>query len=467
MSVDLSLSNPLNTPNAAPLQPVSASSFLQPVSGADVLQPVPRSDFLQPVVFPGGTTNTQTQNAFSKLTSIATSFTFKELTGEKRTLTLTGRALPYRPLSLSGTMRAEVTYYPGSPEPTVQMLGSTEEETTITGMWKDRFITLDSGFATLGNVPLPDAKSVVDAMDDMRRKGQLIEIAWDEIVRQGYISQFEQIWDSRRDVSWSVTFRCINQGDSVANAQIAIISKPDQFAAMIQNLLETAAQSWGPDILQKFLALTRFPRAGGNILDRFRKLAQESSIVPSVKKSSLFLNRAKEFATRFSTEIRLARGALDNALNGISNKAQLVEDVLSRSNAVLERAIDFNRKLRSRPLEEHILNAAANSTTLGQVLAVAASVRELSGNMRQLAHEMANTRITLKTTKKKDATPISAPFVARQGDDLRTVARITMGDANAWRVIAAYNNLQSSQLEPGQRVYIPNRSMVAKGSNPR
>jgi hypothetical protein len=444
MAIDLSLSNALNSPQTTPLQPVSSSNFLQPIT--DFLQPVGQGEFLQPL---------SSIDKGSKLLSIATSFTFQELTGERRTLTLTGRALPYRPLSLSGTMRAEVTYYPGSPEPTVQMLGSTEEETTIVGMWKDRFITLDSGFALLNLV------------DDMRRKGQLIQISWDEIVRQGFISQFEQTWDSRRDVSWSITFRCINQGDVVPNANISAISKPDQFAATIQNALETAAQAFGADILQKFLAAVRFPRAGGNLIEKFRKIAQEASILPSVKKSSLFLLRAKDFSLRFAIEVKLARNALDNALSGVSNKAQLVEDVLSRANSVLEQSTAFARKMRSRPLEEHILNAVKGTTTFGQVLAIAASVRDLSGNMQSLAREMANVRITTKSVKKRDSAPISAPFVAKQGDDLRKVARIMMGDANAWRIIAAYNNLQTSELEPGQRVYIPNRSMVARGSNPK
>ena len=467
MAIDLSRSNSLTSLPYVPLQPVSASSFLQSTQkNLSLDRGTERLSNRDDPAIQQLDRNAALIAAASRR-SIATSFTFQELTGEKRRLSLTGRALPYRPLSLSGTMRAEVTYYPGSPEPTLQMLGSTEEETTITGMWKDKFITADSGFALLNNNPLVDAKSLVDAVDDMRRKGQLIEISWDEIVRQGYISQFEQTWDSRRDVSWSITFVCINQGDTVPAANIASISKPDQFAATIQNTLETSAQAFGPDILQKFLVAVRLPRAGGNLTEKFKKLAQAASIVPSINKSSLFLNRAKEFSLRFSTEIRLARNALDNALNGINNKAQLVEDVLARSNAVLEQASLFGRKMRSRPLEEYILNAAANSTTVGHVLAIAASARELSGNMRSLAHEMANTRVTTKSVKKKDTAPISAPFVARQGDDLRKVARIMMGDANAWRVIAAYNNLQSSELEPGQRIYIPNRSMVAKGSNPK
>ena len=39
-------------------------------------------------------------------------------------LTLQGRALPYQGLELEGTMRAELTWYPGNGVASVQMLGA-------------------------------------------------------------------------------------------------------------------------------------------------------------------------------------------------------------------------------------------------------------------------------------------------------------------------------------------------------
>ena len=68
------------------------------------------------------------------------SFIIREITGLQRVLELQGRAMPYRGLKVGGDMRAEVTWYPGSPVGSLQILGPKEGETTIHGTWKDRFI---------------------------------------------------------------------------------------------------------------------------------------------------------------------------------------------------------------------------------------------------------------------------------------------------------------------------------------
>jgi len=82
---------------------------------------------------------------------VSTVFSIRELTGDKRTLDLRTRALPYRPLTFTGTMRAEFTAYPGNPVRTAQVLGASEEDTTVKGYWKDRFIA--QGFANSALAP--------------------------------------------------------------------------------------------------------------------------------------------------------------------------------------------------------------------------------------------------------------------------------------------------------------------------
>jgi nucleoid-associated protein YgaU len=50
---------------------------------------------------------------------------------------------------------------------------------------------------------------------------------------------------------------------------------------------------------------------------------------------------------------------------------------------------------------------------------------------------------------------VMMPYVAREGDDLRTVARMVYGSPDDWRQIAAFNGLTSSALSTGQRIFIP------------
>ena len=46
-------------------------------------------------------------------------------------LVLTGRALPYRPVTLEGTQELEVVWYPGFANATAQALGPHEEKTNV------------------------------------------------------------------------------------------------------------------------------------------------------------------------------------------------------------------------------------------------------------------------------------------------------------------------------------------------
>jgi hypothetical protein len=141
------------------------------------------------------------------------SFIIRELSGgQPRMIELTDRGLPFRPLTVTGKMRAEVTWYPGNPAATVQMLGSEETETTLTGRWSDKYlgdvntpcVTLTRGRSVQA---LYSARDAADAMDELRRRGQLVEVTWEHLSRIGYISEFAQTWRWREDVEWSLSFQ--------------------------------------------------------------------------------------------------------------------------------------------------------------------------------------------------------------------------------------------------------------------
>ena len=83
-------------------------------------------------------------------------------------LVLTGRALPYRPITLEGTQELEVVWYPGFPNATAQALGPHEEKTTIKGFWKDRFLqAVDVGTAPaqLDGQDVNSAADLIEAAD--------------------------------------------------------------------------------------------------------------------------------------------------------------------------------------------------------------------------------------------------------------------------------------------------------------
>lgn len=402
---------------------------------------------------------------------------------------LTGRALPYRPLTFSGTMRADVTYYPGNPEPTVQMLGSSEEETTITGMWKDRFLgdgqehavvsstspipvtnvgvigpLLSTGMQTSRTV-LSKALDVVKVVDDMRRKGQLVRVSWDEFVREGFITKFEQTWDRKQDVAWSITFRFINQGDRVPPAKTGpLTASPLQFASMLQGQAELCASFFGRSVFNR--AIVKF-RNANTFLQNKRDLLRDFSnqVDALVNPGSLFVSLSKEFISTFGGLVTDSRDLLGKGLDGVIGKVDFANSVLAQMNNVLDKSTAFRLKVRGQPLEAYLRlrPATDKSSLLGKVLSLSTSLRGVSKQLSRLSGNVADSRAVVRTdmqSTRDGGTGPSVPFIARQGDDLRKVARIVFGNASAWQVIARYNNLSSSQLEVGQRVYIPPQSYI-------
>lgn len=403
--------------------------------------------------------------------SKATAFTIKEITGEKRKLELLGRCLPYRPLTFSGTMRADVVYYPGNPIPTVQMLGATEEETTITGMWKDRFIkgeAISSGSnARLDNSPLIDAKAIVDVVDDFRRKGQLLEVTWDAFYRRGIITKFEQTWDRRQDVAWSLTFRFLDQGDDEEAPDFyPELFNPTDFSSMLSNQYEKNALLMGKALYER--AIQKLRQSTTALQERVNQLSQASDFIGGVGPSSIspsntLMSAMNEYMNTFSQLVIQSQRVLDTALNGTITKLEFTESTLTQMTNTIDAAVAYSKKLRKRPLQDYLL-ATQQQTVVGKVLAVVTVVRGLSARMSGFARSISSSRSSLKANKSKgsglNTAPTSMPFIARQGDDLRKVARITLGSSAAWRFLAQYNNLVTSELEPGQKVYIPPKNIV-------
>lgn len=133
-------------------------------------------------------------------------FTIQELEGQNRRIVLSGRALPYRPLKFQGTQQLEQTWYPGYDRATVQVLGPHEENTTINGMWKDRFlsntIAIDGRFAPEEE----NAARIVALFDGIRRSGVQIEVSWGPVARRGYLRSFSHTWTTEHDCEWEMEF---------------------------------------------------------------------------------------------------------------------------------------------------------------------------------------------------------------------------------------------------------------------
>jgi len=354
------------------------------------------------------------------MASFASSFTIQELSGNARRLVLTGRALPRRPMEFSGTMRADITWYPGNPEATVQMLGAGEDPTTVTGKWSTRYIQ-GSLFALLDGKVLQSAEELADKVDDIRRKGQLVEVAWFSRIRRGYISKFAQNWLYPTDVEWSIEFTWISQGDKTAPA---VVSSGGNVSAIRKQIAtQAAAAKTVSDTAKK-----TFPAAAALLGALKDGAAALQGVADKVNET---VNKVAQAILPIEDATRRAAAQMDTLIAAVANPLGALASVVPR---------------------EFVDGIAIARVTAGQALAAHNAVRQGTKVFRDSQYLGAVQRETL--LKRIDG-QVLMPYIAREGDDLRTVAKMVYGSADDWRKIASFNDLTSSELASGQRIFIP------------
>jgi hypothetical protein len=354
-------------------------------------------------------------------------------------LVLTGRALPYRPVTLEGTQELEVVWYPGFANATAQALGPHEEKTTIKGFWKDRFLqTVDIGTAPaqFKGLDVNSAAELIEAADSFRRLGYQVQVTWQNVQRIGFITRLSQSWHTEHDCEWEIEFTWTGRQEQTIKSNPPPVQNYTDYA----NRLTTALLESGA-----YQSIT----AGLNTLNS--AVATVNSVTQD-----------------FGTAISLALGQIANATQALVNLSQNVATAaqlgagavsqatgllsgLSRSYTIIADALDRNESTIKSGYAQSALYATGGNTFASQFVADA-QFSQTTNTLRRLAQE------TTELAQQSQAVENPAPdfiYVAGQDDDLRRVATLYYGDPAAWIRLAEYNGLSSSLLTPGQQVNVP------------
>jgi len=364
----------------------------------------------------------------------ATRFTIRELTGDKRTLSLGARALPYRPFSLSGTQRLETTWYPGNPEATQQVFGAQEDATQIRGMWKDRFIkelaVFGSGFTAIAEIGGTQVGSVVElakVVDDIRRKGQTLEVTWNHLVRRGIMGKFTQNWDRAQDLDWEISFDWQSQGDQPAPAVMARMDLSD-------------------------------------IKRRWSRIS--NSLAVAISKPPFGI--APAFAARFFSAADKIQSGIDEVNDAISTVAlgaltppDGARRLVGVATSIQESSEEVIEIVASKTTGDSYDPDALATARFGQVLSATAYFRQTSNVARAARREAA--RQAAEVARRVNPNIIGS-FVARQGQDLRDASTAFYETPDEWRRLLVFNGLTSSELSSGQVIFVPDLSAELRGS---
>jgi nucleoid-associated protein YgaU len=372
----------------------------------------------------------------------------EELTGQRRKLVLQERALPYRPLKMSGEQGHSLTWYPGNPVASIQILGAREDETTIEGQWKDRFIgrPLSRGSATVWPASITDPSGAVGAVrsvgdlvefvNDFRRQGQQVEMRWDEIQRKGIIARFEHNWLNIHDVEFSIKFVWAQISADVEVPLALTVSAPADIA--------TRQRILGDDVQAEADAMDL---ANDDFLSKLKEALRNvqgaiQSVVNTAQQNIDGVLAIADTLRRFASLAEFTKAEAFRVIQQTQNQVAALGIKLPVT--VVQGAGPGGLPLvtvnRGQP------SAAKVTAFVAQNRATRVSARNLRGEVARQADDLAG---------QVGDRQVFAVIIARAGDDLRGISTRVYGTPNEWRSIATFNGLHASQLTGGEVLLVP------------
>lgn len=334
---------------------------------------------------------------------------------------LQGRSLPYRPIVFHGRQRVKTTWLPGNPTATQQVMGATEEPTTINGTWKDKF---------LGNGV---ARSLANLFTEIRRSGCLLEVSWAGIVRRGILTDTEFTVDRPQDVAFKLEFTWRGDDAPVAPALVAVgVENPRQgfqeVSTKVQAMLDEVA-AFREDALSSLVGL-----------------------------SDSAFSDLDDLVGEAETAVELLETGLDIATQVVEAPAVMAQ----RAIQVAQRAADVARRTGDFMLDLDALTQVPHDRALELLafLNLRFSVCQSSDAAQEQARQSAE-------AMRGQASPeVLAEVRPPPGTDLRDLALTYYGDPDLWTLIAQYNGLEGSAVpapptgasdDPAPPILIPRR----------
>lgn len=365
---------------------------------------------------------------------VASPFTIREVTGDKRKIQLVGRALPHRPFELDVQQVVNATKLPGFADKTVTVLGAEDMPFKVGGRWCDIFLDTVGEFAaesgqpvnstnfapfTLNGQAITNVKDATDIVDSFCRFGQELEVTWLHEVRRVILQKFHKGWANRHDVEWDMEFEAIGRGESAGSPVfITGTSLADSANALrraslaFSDVAVPSAFGMKPDLLAQIGAL------GRSIDDAI--FSAETAVENVMNAISLPVRAAK---------------ALDGICRNVENECKATRDyIFGRV------AMDFHDE-QAGPLQ-----------SFTQRMETALWQRNFYSATKELERIAAEQRTQNNQNNENN---IMGTYTAKQGDDLRDVSQLFYNTPWEWRRIMKFNQLSTSELQPGQVVLVP------------
>lgn len=328
---------------------------------------------------------------------------------------LDGPFTPHRPFRFGGEQKLVKNYYAGSKEPTVQVLGPRESDTTITGRLKSKRFK-DERLRTA-------ARAYQELLDNMRLRGNLVKITWgDEWTRYAFVEKVEFELETLAEINYSVQFSVVGF-DKPTNCKFvddgaSNIEKPnqdlknliDQALADITNIPTSMPQSladqiagWISDVAGVMATVTGF-------VDGI--LADPNNLLRSANRALGLIKYARAYVSSRARLLGNISLAISNLGSSFSDEAQKTAATVKNIDAI------YRNKQTFVTFQQYLVALQAQFAALARTVPL----------MRHLVVD---------------------------GDNLQRLAIKYYNNADLWKKIYDHNKLRTTDLEVGKVLEIP------------
>ena len=331
-------------------------------------------------------------------------------------LTLAGNMMPMIPFEWGGEQRLVKDYYPGNPEPAVQMLGPKESTVPVKGRFKDKKYRDTTWYGV--------AYQMSVALDEVRKRGNILKIAmygesgsW---VRYAVLENTKWKMEKLGWIDYELDFFVISE--SMPRNNFFASASKDTPQAVNQALIAAVA-AW-----QQTVRPITVPRSISDVLNGLI-----SDVATQINKVTNFVDAAIGTVEGIVASGNRALGLIKNARTSLSK---------FRRRAAALGVMDF-AELSSET------NAARQAAAAYRNLAY---LHSLNGNTISLSQYLAKIEAQIRAIT---VTLPQARYKVTQGDTLQNVSMRFYGNADGWQRIFDHNKLTTTTLTGGQVLEIP------------
>lgn len=332
---------------------------------------------------------------------------------------LAGNMLPMQPFSWDGEQRLNKEYYPGNPEPAVQVLGGKEGDLLIHGRFKDKRLKDPDLYGA--------AYQYAEAVDAMRKRGNLVKFGMHgqagDWIRYGFIEKSGFKMNKQSWIDYDISFLVVSDKQPKNNYFVEQDKNTPQAAN--QDLINKVAA-----FQQKYSAIpTSMPQSIGDVLNGLI-----SDVATNINLVTNFVNTILTVGEDIAKSANRALGLIKNARTSIYHFQQRADNLkhsftgLSANNSI--------------PPNVQTTNAYIN---IAQILGTIVTVSTMQVSLARMRTQFEAISKTL---------PLARHRVV-QGETLQKVSIKHYGVPDNWKVIYDHNQLQTVQLTQGQLLEIP------------